>query len=457
MKKIHAAEFRVGLFALLALLIIAYATVKVSEQGLGGGGSYDLFAIMDSAEGLTSKTPVEIAGIQVGSIGKAKLQDNRLARIELRIDKDVKITRDAIAQVRTKGFLGDTYIDLQQGDPKTGYLEPGDTIVTTNPYADLSQLSDQLNGIATDVSEMTSSVKDLFTGKEGEEAPLREIVMNLRDFTKDMKDFSSTNSQNLNQIVANLAELTDQLRIIVLNNRDNINEAMYHVENIARKIDEGQGTLGQLVNDDRTIENLNAAIDNLNETVGGFRRWQFEMGYHLEYLGTNEDFKSYVHFALKPRPDRAFMVDLVLDSDPSPMRETIITDVTTGGTTTTVTTDRETIKRDEFLFSVQLAQDFRRFTFRGGVIESTAGVGIDYTYGPFKASFEAFDFNLDNDRKPHLKGYGTLNVTRNIFVMAGVDDPLNPNTSTDWFIGAGLHFIDNDIKSLIGIGAAAAP
>lgn len=456
MKKLAPTEIRVGIFALIALLIIAYATVKVSERGLSPGGTYTIYALMTSAEGLTVKTPVEIAGIQVGTIGKAELEDSRRARVSLKIKKGVDITRDVVAQVRTKGFLGETYIDLIQGDPETGYLEPDDTIEATNPYADLSQLTTKLNEIADDVSQMTHSVKSLFADEDGQEAPIRQIMYNLRDFSADLKNFSGQNRDNLNHIVVNLAALTDQMRILVSNNRANIDDTLSHVESIARKIDEGQGTLGKLINDDSTINNLNEAVENLNETLGSYKRWQLDVGYHLEYLGTNSDFKSYIHFALRPRPDRAFMVDLVLDSDPPPIRETVITDVTTGGTTTTVTTNRQSIKRDKLLISAQFAQKYRSFTFRGGIIESTAGIGIDWTKKFFTASFEAFDFNLDNARRPHLKAYGTINVTKNIFLMSGVDDPLNANKPADWFIGAGLRFVDNDVRSLVGLGAAAA-
>ena len=78
---------------------------------------------MESAEGLTPKTPIEIAGIQVGTLGKSKLIDNRAAKVSLNINKDVKLTKDVVAQVRTKGFLGESYIDLRQGDSGKGLLK----------------------------------------------------------------------------------------------------------------------------------------------------------------------------------------------------------------------------------------------------------------------------------------------------------------------------------------------
>ena len=151
-----------------------------------------------------------------------------------------------------------------------------------------------------------------------------------------------------------------------------------------------------------------------------------------------------------------FLFEFVADSTPSPDRELIVTDVTTGGTTTTVETEREITKRDQFRFSAQIAQDFHDFTIRGGLIESRAGIGLDYQKKFFKPPVSAWDFRTDNGRRPHIKAWGTLNLTRNFFVLGGIDDPLNPDIPTDWFVGAGFQFVDNDVKSLLGLGAAAA-
>lgn len=179
------------------------------------------------------------------------------------------------------------------------------------------------------------------------------------------------------------------------------------------------------------------------------------MGYHLEYLGNSDEFKNYVELALRTRPDRAFLFEFVSDETPSSDRELIVSDVTVGGTTTTVATEREITKRDQFRFSAQIAQDFRDFTIRGGLIESDAGVGFDWRKKFFKASFQAWDFRTDKGRRPHLKAWGTINITPNLYVLGGVDDPLNPAIKTDWFVGAGFQLVDNDIKSLLGLGAIA--
>ena len=70
------------------------------------------------------------------------------------------------------------------------------------------------------------------------------MVLNMRDFTKDLKEFTQHNKGDMNRVVANLAALTQQLRVMVEQNRGELTNSMHHIRNIAQKIDEGRGTIG---------------------------------------------------------------------------------------------------------------------------------------------------------------------------------------------------------------------
>lgn len=440
MTKGSSSEFKVGFFAVLALAVIAWATIRVSDKGLFGGGAYTVNVVLDSAEGLTLKTPVEVAGIQVGYIEKLDLQDGRRARADLRIDDRVKLGRDAVAQVRTKGFLGETYVELRPGDPSTGAIEQGGQITATNPYVDLGQ-------IASDVKEITDALKKMIAADNG---PVNRVLSNMETFTKKLSEMTVQNQESVNAIVANLRNFSGDLQEVMADRKESLKDTMARLNNITRKVDEGRGTIGRLLNDEEIANNINDAARGVSEAVGGVNRFQFEVGYHVEYLGETGDFKNYVGVALKPRPDKAFLLEFVVDPNPSPVQKVTTTNVTTGGATTTVVTDENVVNKDKVLISAQLAKQFHNFTMRGGVIESRGGVGLDYNYGPVGVQFSAFDFRTDNNQRPHLKVLGSLNVTKNFFVVSGLDDFISKQQNPDWFLGAGLKFVDNDLKSLLG-------
>ncbi len=161
------------------------------------------------------------------------------------------------------------------------------------------------------------------------------------------------------------------------------------------------------------------------------------------------------HGAFGPLPiadpdTAAFLLDFVSDPNPSPTHVFRTTDVTAGGATTRVITDTATIDRSRFLFSAQLAKKFYDFTVRGGIIESTGGMGIDYEKGPLGLSFSAFDFATHYGQRPHLKLLGNVNLTQNLFLLGGVDDFLSKQGERSGFVGGGFRFVDDDIKRLLG-------
>ena len=62
-----------------------------------------------------------------------QLNDERVSRFH------VKIQEDAIASIKTKGLIGEKYIEITAGGSEK-ILEPGDLIRETEPAVDLEQL-----------------------------------------------------------------------------------------------------------------------------------------------------------------------------------------------------------------------------------------------------------------------------------------------------------------------------
>lgn len=81
-----------------------------------------------------------MAGVEAGRVGDISLDKEReVALIELKIKKELLLTEDAIASVKTSGLIGDKYIDLSQGGADI-ILKQGDMILETEPSIDLEEL-----------------------------------------------------------------------------------------------------------------------------------------------------------------------------------------------------------------------------------------------------------------------------------------------------------------------------
>jgi len=429
--------------------LIALITIRVGDQSIVAGGAYEIKAVFTNATGLYPKANVELAGVSVGLIKKIELSPEGKAVVTLGISKHVKLSENSQILLKQKGFLGEAYVEIIPGDANQPPLKNGSVTTQTQSGGDVANLVNQFNGIAGDVKEITKTIKGWTN--EDQNGSIAMTVHNLEEFTRVMRDVSTRNEENLDRIMQNMSDLTSELKEMVHNNKQNVNETMDQVASITKKIDEGRGTLGKLVNDPETVDKLNHSLDSLSDALGGYRQMELGLGYHMEYLNPSNEFKNYVSIDFKPTPDEALMLDIITDPTPASHREQRISDITTGGTTTTVTTENNVLSRNSILFSAQLAKKFYDFTLRGGLIESSGGVGMNYNTGPFGASFDAFAFRNRFNEKPHLKAMGTVNLTPNIYVLGGADDMLNPAQKTDYFMGGGFRIVDEDVKSLLGL------
>jgi phospholipid/cholesterol/gamma-HCH transport system substrate-binding protein len=131
-------ELAVGLFLLIGILSLGYISVKLGKLEVISGSGYSVFAEFEKAGGIKEGSVVEIAGVEVGKVKSIKLK-NYQAMVELAIDKDVKIQEDAIISVKTKGLIGEKYMQITPGGSEK-IIKEGGKIRETESAVDLEEL-----------------------------------------------------------------------------------------------------------------------------------------------------------------------------------------------------------------------------------------------------------------------------------------------------------------------------
>jgi phospholipid/cholesterol/gamma-HCH transport system substrate-binding protein len=133
-------EMAVGVFMLIGIACVGYLTIQLGKMQWLGDDFYSLDARFKSAAGLKSGSQVEIAGVQVGQVGAIQFDPNRqMALVRLRIQKNIVLTDDVIASVKTSGLIGDRYIKLTPGGSDI-VLKSGDQIIETESAIDFEEL-----------------------------------------------------------------------------------------------------------------------------------------------------------------------------------------------------------------------------------------------------------------------------------------------------------------------------
>jgi phospholipid/cholesterol/gamma-HCH transport system substrate-binding protein len=486
---------RLGAFMLAALVVVGVFIIKIEQIPIGAAADRQrVKAAFPSVAGLDEKSPVRVAGVRVGIVEKVELDGTR-ALATLAIERAVTLREGARAEVTSLGILGDKYVELYPGDPGAPVLAPGSVLPGISPVG-FDQVLKTASDVGGDLQAVTSSLRMSLGGAEGQRR-LDEIIENIRQLSADLRsmvaanreevdatvanfrDFSATLKTELPRLADKIGALADRVDTVVAANEDNFSESLANIKELSAslrtsadnlneitgKINRGEGSIGKLVNDPETVDNLNSTlksvesgVESLKNTVGRAERFTLEINLRSEALPGIDDSRSAFGFDLFTTPKRFWRLELV-DSPFGRTRTSTETITTTypDGHSETIT---EEVTKQSDTATVNAQVGFRLphdVTLRGGLFESRGGVGVDkgFLNNRLRLTLDVYDFNRQPDA-PHLRFEGRYKLGKGLFAFAGWDDPTFSDRSSVLF-GAGYSWIDEDIKYYAGTAAIAAP
>jgi len=131
-------ELSVGLFMIAGILCLGYLSVRLAKMEVFGSKGYDIQAEFSNSGGLKNGASVVIAGVQIGRVKDIELKDYQ-ALVSIHIPEKIKIQEDSIATIKTKGLIGEKFVEITPGGSDK-ILKSGDKIRDTQPPVDLEQL-----------------------------------------------------------------------------------------------------------------------------------------------------------------------------------------------------------------------------------------------------------------------------------------------------------------------------
>jgi phospholipid/cholesterol/gamma-HCH transport system substrate-binding protein len=131
-------EVAVGLFVIAGIICLGYLSIKLGKMEVLGERGYEVYAVFSNVGGLKVGGSIEIAGVNVGRVKSIALGDYQ-AHVVLNLPEGLRIQEDAIASVRTKGLIGEKYIEITPGGSEK-IIEHGGRIRETQPAVDLEEL-----------------------------------------------------------------------------------------------------------------------------------------------------------------------------------------------------------------------------------------------------------------------------------------------------------------------------
>ena len=507
-------ETSVGLFILVAIGLFLYLSINIRAIRFDKDQYNTYKAYFDDTSGLALKSPVKIAGVEVGWTEQVELLEDGKAEVMMRINKNIRLAKNAFAMIHQDGLIGTKNLEIDPGDPSTGLLPPGSALsMPGRAPTSVGELLDQFRDIANTIHDIASSFKTVFASRKGEEN-MRVALNSVTQASQRMADFSlvlqrtmARNEQNINTVVADLRttmeRFKDRIPDAICNNADKFGDAskragdaFEHVGDAAiqgretlreagevvEKVNNGKGVIGKLINEDETYTDIKKTVHGFREYVSKTQSLMLNVDMHSESIFRHTNNKGYFELDLRPRSDYFYRLQLVGDEHGSFRRENVHRtwkddkgnvlhpsqlDIPLQRKVQFAENREYTIQtKNDIFFGLQFGKRFDRLAFRMGVFEGTFGVGLDY-YVPLKTdnfhwitTVEAFDFHGTkrwDDTRPHVKWLNKVYFLRNLYTSFGLDD-IYCRQGGSPFWGGGLRFGDDDLKyflSYLPVGKAA--
>ena len=253
-------------------------------------GSYVLHAQFSDAGGLVSGNQVRVNGVNVGSVEAVTLDPQaRVVRVRFRVDDQVKIPKGSTAEISGVSALGGVRLAINLGPPSNPPIPPGG-LVPTPPEKDvLSQLSDRVPLLAARadslLSSATATMEEAETMLQSPNSDFRAMLQSVQQSAAALNTILRSERQQLGRVMDNTAALTEELRSFTEENTDSLDATVQRVNTVLdqaernlasleqtnstlnallTKINEGDGTLGRLVNDPGLYMRLDSAAVNMN-------------------------------------------------------------------------------------------------------------------------------------------------------------------------------------------------
>jgi phospholipid/cholesterol/gamma-HCH transport system substrate-binding protein len=238
----------VGSFAAVMGVISIAALTFVRQGGYGERDSYLAYAYFTDATGLSWKSRVQIAGIQIGEVVGIELEGPR-ARLDVRIRKDVELHADGcLNRTFPSPMLPDAVLEVALGSPGAPRLvdlpEAQREIKCVRSAATVQEVMDVMRQVAVDVQTITGDLAKTVSGPQGSMA---EIVENLARVTRRIDEVISTNGRTLSDILDNTRSFTGDLSELSGQDKERYHNITRNVEDLTVRLRDVVASVQEIV------------------------------------------------------------------------------------------------------------------------------------------------------------------------------------------------------------------
>lgn len=452
-------EFKVGIFFIATSLALVTLVLSLDKLGLSSKQGLKVYtAYFDQVAGLSRQSDVRAAGVRVGKVESIDL-DGGKARVVFSLPENLLVYADAQVSLVSLGILGEKYVEFVNGKLTNSVLISGSTLKTAQG-AGLDELIAVLIDVGKDMKSITGNLN-------GDGGNLTSIINNLNVITSDLRfrlpqlaDEFQNAAKTFNAFIkANESDASAAIKDIRLlatkfqTTADNLNA-------MSQKINNGEGTLGKLLNDGATGEKINKTLDSLESALSGYSKLDLTLDASAAYWSERSDARSGLRIEMAPRTD--YWYSLELNSSPDGKNSNVIKtstniDPTTGLPSGLVSSQSLSTSDKTMSVSAAFNKKVGNVVFSAGIFDGKGGGSIELRNldDTLRFGVTAYDFSKDptiNKNNPRYRLTSSYQFYKNFYIQAGVQDIANKDFRT-MFVGGGIRWKDEDLKKLLGLAS----
>ncbi len=283
MRNQRVLNFRVGLFVLITLSVLILIIFFLSGERRFFEKSYTITTSFTNTAGLIKGAAVRLSGVRIGEVidieFSPKPVGDKIITVTMKVTKDgmSRINPDAKATIRTEGLLGDKYIEIIPGVQMPLARIPESMEIESQTPVEFASIIGQSGDLLANIISISESL-DKIVKAFGE----KENITNISKTIASIRASSEAIQKNIEAIEKNNGILNTMIygeKSKSGKSEENaiikLNKAVTKLDKMIDQINEGDGTLHDLVynknltNDiNSTVANLKTATANLNGDNG---------------------------------------------------------------------------------------------------------------------------------------------------------------------------------------------
>ncbi len=275
-----------GAFVLVCLGLLTVLTLRLA-------GGFQLVeqdrwtAYFGPDSSVRKDAEIFVAGTKIGRVERVRLvRDEEIApgryvQVDMLIRRDLAIWEDATVNMRARGLLGRSILELDRGTPGKRRLGPdtplqgrmaGDTFERVDTF--IEENRENIKSITTNLAKVTERLRkgEGSMGRLFGDDTLYRKLESVADGLADLVDRARSPDSSVGALIENrelydralsLVSRADEIATQIRSGKgaigrltydeqvgDDLKDLVASVRNIARAIDQGEGTIGKLVHDD---------------------------------------------------------------------------------------------------------------------------------------------------------------------------------------------------------------